>query len=80
MKPEYRTLFYGLKKNHPHNVAVAHPLSFLLRRVLYSLVIVFMAASKLSVLYGCMLLLLTCVWMLVLILMEGQWEESMINW
>ena len=39
----YRTLFYGLKWNHEHNVAMVNPLAFVLRRVLYALVIVFMA-------------------------------------
>ena len=38
----YRTLFYGLKKNHPHNVAIVHPLLFLIRRIIYSIVIVYM--------------------------------------
>ena len=80
MRPEYRTLFYGLRKNHPHNVAVVHPVSFLLRRVLYSLIIVFMASDILNVLYGCMLLLMTCLWMMLLILVEGEWESRMINW
>jgi hypothetical protein len=38
----YKTLFYGLKQNHERNVAVIHPLMYLLRRVVYALVIVFM--------------------------------------
>lgn len=37
----YSTLFYGLKKNQPHNMAVLHPLVFVLRRVLYAAVILF---------------------------------------
>jgi len=38
----YKTLHYGLKKNHERNVAVIHPLMFLTRRIIYALVIVFM--------------------------------------
>ena len=38
----YRTLHYGLKRNHERNVAIVHPLMFILRRVIYALVIVFM--------------------------------------
>ena len=37
-----RTLYYGLKVNTERNVAVVHPLMFLIRRVIYALVIVFM--------------------------------------
>ena len=36
----YKTLFYGLKKNDPHNVAIVQPLSFMLRRIIYAMVIV----------------------------------------
>lgn len=76
----YRTLFYGLKKNHAHNVAVVHPVAFLLRRVLYSLIIVFMARNELNVLFGCLLLLVPTLFMLVLIVLEHEWEDRMINW
>ena len=79
MKPGYRTLFYGLKRNHPHNVAIVHPISFVLRRVLYSLIIVFMARDELNVLFGCLLLILTCLFMMVLILLESEWEDSLIG-
>lgn len=42
-RPErYRTLFYGLKRNHPRNVAIVHPLMFLLRRIIFALMIVYM--------------------------------------
>ena len=38
----YKTLFYGLKKNHPHNCALIHPIVFLLRRIIYTVIIIFM--------------------------------------
>ena len=40
--PRYKTVFEGLKKNHAHNVALVHPLAFLLRRIVFSAIIVFM--------------------------------------
>ena len=42
----YRTLYYGLKMNQVHYAAVVHSLAFVLRRVLYSLVIVFMVGEN----------------------------------
>ena len=38
----YKTVFYGLRKNHPHNAALVHPMTFLLRRIAYAAIIVFM--------------------------------------
>ena len=38
----YKTLYEGLKLNHPRNVAVIHPLFFLIRRILFACLIVFM--------------------------------------
>ena len=31
----YKTLFYGLKLDHPMKVALVHPLFFILRRILF---------------------------------------------
>ncbi len=36
------TFFLGLKKNHPHSVALVQPISYLVRRVIYAALIVFM--------------------------------------
>ena len=74
----YSTLFFGLKLNHPHNVAVAHPLAFVLRRILYAVVIVFMV-SEAAVFFGIFLLQLTCLAMGVLIFAERQWEDPLIG-
>jgi len=38
----YKTLFLGLKLNHPKNATVVHPISFLLRRVIFAVTIVYM--------------------------------------
>ena len=74
----YKTLFYGLKRNHEHNVAIFHPLAFLLRRVLYSMIIILMAGED-SVFFGALLLLFTCLYMLIFVAHEGPWENRMIN-
>ena len=36
----HKTLFFGLRHNHPHNVAVVHPLAFVLRRLLFATLII----------------------------------------
>ena len=73
----YRTLFYGLKHNHPHSAAVVHPLIFLLRRIVYSAIVLFMI--KLPMI-GAYLLAMVCVGMLAYIIVEKQWEDSIISW
>ena len=74
--PRYATLFTGLKLNHPHNVAIAHPLAFLLRRVLFAFVIVFMPSQPQI---GAVLLLMTCVGMLCFVLTEDYWKDRIIT-
>ena len=60
-----------------HNAAAAHPLIFVLRRVLYSIVIVFMVGEK--VVFGALLLLLTSLAALIFVANEAQWEDRMNN-
>ena len=76
-KPKrYRTIFYGLKVNHPRNVALTHPLMFLVRRVIYALIIVTMD----KVHYWNILLLMACTLvMLGYVLAEHQWQDRIIN-
>ena len=40
--PHYQTLFYGLKKNHPRQITVLYPIIYLLRRIVYIVLILFM--------------------------------------
>lgn len=63
----YRTLFYGLKRNHEHNVAVVFPVAFLLRRILYVTVILFLLKIPMLSLF---ILCFTCVGMLAYIFTE----------
>lgn len=72
----HKTLYYGLKMNHERNVAVMHPLMFLLRRVIYALVIVFM--DEIMV-WGVFIVMACCLCMLAYALTEWQWKEKVIN-
>ena len=73
----YRTLFYGLKRNHPHSAAIANPLIFLLRRILYSLIVLLMINLTMI---GAYILCIVCLGMLAFIIVEKQWQESVISW
>ena len=72
----YRTLFYGLKRNHPHRAAIVHPLFFLLRRIMYSAIVLFMINLPMI---GAYILSIVCLGMLIYIIVEKQWEESVIS-
>ena len=74
---QYRTLFYGLKHNHERNVAIIHPLMFLLRRIIYALVIVFLDEVMY---YGVFIVMLSCLAMLAFACTEWQWKEPIINY
>ena len=76
-KPQrYKTLFYGLKLNHPRNVALVHPLMFTMRRVIYALVIVFLADTPLI---GVWLVMLSTMIMLSFAVTEHPWKDAVIN-
>ena len=66
----YRTLYYGLRRNHERHVAVVHPFMFLMRRIIYALVIVFMATI---IFWGVWVVLLSCILMLAYACAELQW-------
>ena len=74
--PGYKTLFYGLKQNHERNVAVIHPLMFLLRRIVFAAVVVFMV--KVTVL-PIFVILVSTLLMLGYALSEHQWKSALIN-
>lgn len=76
-KSEYsKTLYYGLKLNHPRNVALLHPLMFTIRRLVYTLSIMLLADYQL---YGVWLLMLgTCI-MLIFAVTEMPWRDPLMN-
>ena len=42
-QPRFKTIYYGLKLNHPRNVALIHPLMYTTRRIIYALSVVLLA-------------------------------------
>lgn len=75
MNAHYGTLFSGLKKNHQHSAAVVHPLVFLVRRIVYAAIVLFLLQIPSVAAY---LLLWICVGMVAYVIIEQQWEESII--
>jgi len=73
----YRTLFYGLKRNHPHSAAVMHPLMFLLRRIVYSAIVIYFVGLPCIAVY---ILCAVCLGMIAYVIVEKQWEDSLIAW
>lgn len=73
----FKTLHYGLKRNHERHVAVVHPLMFLLRRVVYALVIIFMDDIMV---WGVFIVMANCMLMLAYALSENPWQDSLINY
>ena len=73
----YETLFLGLKKNHPHSVALVQPISYLVRRVIYAALIVFMHDSPFFVTVALLCMSLA---LLAFVCSEHQWESSVVNW
>ena len=66
----YKTLYYGLKRNSPHNVALIHPIMFLTRRIIFAGCIVFMDEVPLWSSFIFMFMTLT---MLGYAICEKQW-------
>lgn len=77
LRQSYKTLFYGLKKNQHHNVAIVHPLSFLLRRIIYAIIITL--TTEANAFFGALILMLTCLFMMTLVVLEAQWQDNLIN-
>ena len=75
VNPRYKTLFYGLRRNHPHMAAVTHPLIFLVRRIIYSAIVLFMFHLPIV---GTYLLCTICVGVIAFVIVEQQWEDHLI--
>lgn len=73
LNKRYSTLFSGLKLNTAHNSAVTQPLAFMLRRLYYSVVIVFMCHMPQVALLS---LLGLCLVLLVFTIVEKPWKDS----
>ena len=78
--PRLKTLYTGLKMNHPRHVALVHPLAFLLRRILFAAIIVFMVNLMVHCIFGVFLLMLNCFFMLGYVLHKWQWQSNYISY
>ena len=58
INPRYKTLFNGLRIDHPHKAYILHPIAFLMRRMIFSVIVIFMLTLPLIAAY---LLCLTCI-------------------
>lgn len=76
----YKTLFYGLKRNHPLNVGLIHLLTFALRRVVYSVAIVFMGQELDYLVPAILLIMAGCLVMGAMLTTDTQWSDSLITW
>ena len=61
-----------------HGAAVIYPLFFVLRRLLYAFIIVFMV-GEVKAFFGALMLTLTSLVMLLFVALERQWETSLLN-
>ena len=74
--PRYQTIFDGLKKNHPHNVALVHPMCFLLRRVIFAVIIIFLYNESF---WATLTLMMLSLFILGYVICENQWEVTLVN-
>ena len=66
--------------NHPRNVAVIQPLAFLLRRIIFAVIIVLMVNMMVHCIFGVFLLMLTCLFFLGFVITEMQWQSKWVNY
>jgi hypothetical protein len=72
----YKTLYDGLKLNHERNVAVVHPLLFLLRRVLLATTVIYLSDVRHT---GLFLYMGYTLFMLGYACIEHQWKDPALN-
>ena len=76
LNPRFATLCEGLKKNHAHAVALVYPVIYLLRRILFTCLIIYMQQYA----YTCVhILIFTSLTMMAFALTETPWEDRLIG-
>ena len=65
----YETFYLGLRRNQEHGMAVVHPVTFIIRRLLYAVIIIHMQGESLTF-FGAVIMLLTCLIMLCVVSIE----------
>jgi hypothetical protein len=76
LKPHAATLHYGLKKNHPRNVAIVHPMMYLFRRIIFTLAVLLLDKTDVV---GTMCIFVCTIAMLVYAIHERQWNNPLHN-
>lgn len=76
LNERYSTIFFGLKLNTPHNSAIIETFTFMIRRLIYAALIVFMPHLPQI---ATMTLLIVCLIVLIFNLTEKPWMTPEIN-
>ena len=79
VSPYYQTLYSGLRRNHEHGASSLYPLLYVLRRIVYAMVIVFLIEENMP-LFGTLILTISSLMMLAFTAMESPWESSALNY
>ena len=76
MNKRFATLFDGLKKNQAHAVALVYPVIYLLRRIMYTCLIIYMQPYAYASVH---ILIFTSLAMMAFALTESPWEDRLIG-
>lgn len=76
LNPRFATLCDGLKKNHAHAVALVYPMIYLLRRVLFTCLVLYMQQYAYTSIH---ILIATSLAMITFALTESPWEDRLIG-
>jgi len=66
-----------LKKNNPHNVALIHPFLFVVRRLVYAAILIFMFQWPF---FALVTLVVITLCLMAFLFNYKQWEDSLINY
>ena len=77
MSQRYKTIFLGLKKNHPRNTAIVYPALFMVRRWLYVVSILMCVNYRMLGLY---ITLYASSIVFAYSLVEHPFEDYLLNW
>jgi len=77
VNPRYETIFYGLRHGTEKNVAIVHPIAFLLRRLIYAFIIVFTPEHQ--TFYSLVTLASLSIMMAAFVIAEKPWRYAETN-
>ena len=76
LNARYRTLFYGLKLNHAHMATVTHPLFYLVRRIIFSALLIYGLQRPFLTIN---MLALVSILSAAFVITEAPWESPLIT-